>query len=91
MFALMLNKLAISLSYHEKNASLMAGVGLAEYCQNIEELDVNRLIGQLIELEANSERLKPHIRKKIEEFRGALDEQYATIFNHSARKLRSQR
>jgi polysaccharide pyruvyl transferase WcaK-like protein len=86
LFALMLNKPALSLSYHEKNDSLMANVGLAEYCQNIEDFDVDRLTEQLIKLETNAESLRPYIRQKAEEFRRALDEQYTIIFNHSLTK-----
>jgi polysaccharide pyruvyl transferase WcaK-like protein len=81
LLALMLNKPVISISYDPKNDSLMAGVGLGEYCQHIERLDVPRLVAQFIELGGNTARFKPYARQKAEEYRLALDEQYRRIFN----------
>ncbi len=34
-----------------------------------------------MELEKNAEKLRPQIKQKVEEYRKALDEQYAFIFN----------
>ncbi len=81
LLAIMLNKPVISLSYNEKFESLMAGVGLAEYCQHIEQLNVDRLIKQFKKLELNAENIKPQIKQKTEEYSKALDKQYAHIFN----------
>ncbi len=81
LLALMLNKPVVAVSYHEKIPSLMSGVGLAEYCQTIDDLDVQRLVAQFIKLEQNREVLKPLIEQKAEEYRKALDEQYEHIFN----------
>jgi len=81
LLALMLNKPVVAVSYHEKIPSLMSGVGLAEYCQTIDDLDVQRLVAQFIKLEQNREVLKPLIEQKAEEYRKALDEQYEYIFN----------
>jgi len=81
LLALMLNKPAISISYDTKNDSLMAAVGLAEYCQDIDHLDVHKLVEQFVTLEGKTEILKPHIQQKTEEYRGVLDEQYRSIFN----------
>jgi polysaccharide pyruvyl transferase WcaK-like protein len=80
LLALMLNKPVVSISYDPKNDSLMAGVGLAEYCQHIDHLDLDKLVEQFIELEKNVKNLRPCIKQKIEEYRNALDEQYAFIF-----------
>jgi polysaccharide pyruvyl transferase WcaK-like protein len=80
LLGLMLNKPVISLSYHDKFASLVAGVGMAEYCHDIDELDVDALARQVVQLEAQADTVKPQIRKKVEEYRHALDEQYARIF-----------
>jgi len=82
LLALMLNKPVISISYSEKNDWLMAGMGLAEYCQDIGRLDVVKLIKQLIKIEKDAENLRPHIKQKTEEFRRALDEQYTMIFSN---------
>ena len=82
LLALMLNKPVVAVSYHEKIPSLMAGVGLAEYCQTIDHLDAQRLVEQFSKLEQNSDLLKPVIQQKAEEYRRALDEQYRHVFNH---------
>ena len=56
--ALMLSKPTISIGYGEKNAVLMADAGLAEYCQSVDSLDVERLIAQFTELERHAARLR---------------------------------
>jgi len=56
--ALMLSKPTISIGYGEKNAVLMAGTGLAEYCQSVKSLDVGRLIEQFTDLEGQAARLR---------------------------------
>jgi polysaccharide pyruvyl transferase WcaK-like protein len=82
ILTLMLNKPAVSLSYHEKFTALMEGVGLAEYCQDIDDLDINKLIEQVKDLEKNADELKPYIKKRTEEYRRVLDRQYSVIFNN---------
>jgi polysaccharide pyruvyl transferase WcaK-like protein len=82
LLALMLNKPVLALSYHEKVRSLMAGMGLADYCEDIAELQVPRLRQRFSALAANAEAFKSSVKKKAEEYRGALDEQYEHIFNH---------
>jgi polysaccharide pyruvyl transferase WcaK-like protein len=80
VLALLLNKLVISISFHHKCTSLMEEMGLSEYCQDINHMDAGRLIEQFKDLEKNGEKLKPVIRKKVEQSRKALDEQYSLIF-----------
>jgi polysaccharide pyruvyl transferase WcaK-like protein len=82
LLAMMLNKPVLSISYHEKTASVMAEVGLTEYCQDIDQLDIDRLIEQFIKLHENADNLRPQIKQKTEELRKSLDEQYDFIFNH---------
>lgn len=86
LFALMLNKPAISLSYHEKNDFLMVAMGLSKFCQNIEDFSVDRLTEQLRTLEKDSASLLPLIKRKTAAFRRALDEQYTLIFNDFVNK-----
>ena len=81
LFAIMLNKPVISISYDLKNDALMANTGLSDYCQRIDNFDVNRLINQFLQLEKNVNRLKPLMKRKIEEYREALNEQYFALFN----------
>ncbi|HMJ23992.1 MAG TPA: polysaccharide pyruvyl transferase family protein, partial [Terriglobales bacterium] len=79
LLALVLNKPVISISFHHKCASLMAEMGLSEYCQDINHMNAARLIEQFQDVERNAEKLKTVIRKKVEESRKALDEQYSLI------------
>jgi polysaccharide pyruvyl transferase WcaK-like protein len=70
--ALQLGKPTISIGYAEKNAELMAGMGLAEYCQLINSLDVSRLIEQFIRLQGDSAELRQKVLA-----RNAVNEQLA--------------
>jgi polysaccharide pyruvyl transferase WcaK-like protein len=83
LFALLLNKPVISISFHHKCTSLMSEMGLSEYCQDINYLSADRLIEQFRGLEKNAERLRSLIKQKKDEFRKALDEQYNIIFNNT--------
>jgi polysaccharide pyruvyl transferase WcaK-like protein len=81
LLALMLGKPAISLAYHEKFAALMAEVGLGEYCQYLDRLDVSMLIEQFKRLERDAASLMQGVTEKAEEYRRALDRQYEFILN----------
>jgi len=80
LLALMLDKPVLALSYHVKIRSLMASVGLSEYCQDIATLDATRLRKQFNALEENAELLRSSLHQKNEECRRALDEQYRHMF-----------
>jgi polysaccharide pyruvyl transferase WcaK-like protein len=80
LLALLLDKPVISISFHHKCASLMSQMGLSEYCQDISELQADKLIEQFCQLEKNAGSLRPMIRQKAEGCRKALDEQYNLIF-----------
>jgi polysaccharide pyruvyl transferase WcaK-like protein len=79
LLALMLNKPVVALSYHEKITSLMSGVGLAEYCQDIDAPGVDGLVERFTRLERNAGATRSLIERKAEEYRSSLDEQYARI------------
>jgi polysaccharide pyruvyl transferase WcaK-like protein len=83
LLALMLNKPVISISYDMKNDSLMASVGLSDYCQTLDQFDVSRLIKQFIKLAENSVCLKRQIEEIVKGHRQASLEQYSTIFANS--------
>lgn len=70
--ALKLCKPLISIGYAAKNSALMADVGLSEYCQLINSLDVSRLIEQFIRLQRDSAELRPRLKE-----RNAVNEQLA--------------
>src|SRR6516162_7545169 len=81
--ALVVNKPVIAISFHQKCASLMRDMGLEEYCHDINDMNVGRLIEQFQRLEENAEKLKPFIRQKVEQSGKALDEQYELVFKSS--------
>jgi len=82
LLALMLTKPVVSISYYgRKNEALMAEMGLAEYCQRIDDLDPGRLIEQFRALEERTETLAPFLEQKTEEYRAALERQYTAIFD----------
>jgi polysaccharide pyruvyl transferase WcaK-like protein len=80
LLALLLNKPVIAISFHNKCAALMSQMGLPEYCHDINAMNADTLITQFQELERNSEKVRRVIKKKVEESREALDEQYDLIF-----------
>jgi polysaccharide pyruvyl transferase WcaK-like protein len=82
LFALLLNKPVVSISFHQKCTSLMVQMGLSEYCQDIHQLEIGKLIDQFCSLEQNAPAVKASIERKAEEFRRALDEQYEVIFGN---------
>jgi polysaccharide pyruvyl transferase WcaK-like protein len=88
--ALMLSKPTISIGYGEKNAVLMAGAGLAEYCQSVDYLDVERLIMQFIELERHAARLRQRVTEgnaaKVPLAEDQLAELSAVLFQAPASK-----
>jgi len=80
LLALLLNKPVISISFHHKCTSLMSQMGLSDYCQDINDLQADRLIEQFCQLEKNAGNLRRMIRQKAEGCRKALDHQYNLIF-----------
>jgi polysaccharide pyruvyl transferase WcaK-like protein len=76
----MLGKLVVAISYHEKVDALMTGVGLKEFCQDIEHIELDGLIRQFMALEKNAGTLKPTLEQRANAYRKALDEQYDRIF-----------
>jgi polysaccharide pyruvyl transferase WcaK-like protein len=80
LLSLMQNRPAISISYNIKNDAIMREYGLGEYCQNIESLDVSRLIEQFRELKESASEHVPRLLEKTEEFRIASDAQCEEIF-----------
>jgi polysaccharide pyruvyl transferase WcaK-like protein len=81
VMALICNKPVISISFHHKCDSLMNAMGLAEYCLDIEDLQADRLMEKICNLEKNADKIKSLISDKTEAARRALDEQYNFIFN----------
>jgi polysaccharide pyruvyl transferase WcaK-like protein len=80
LLALMLNIPAISISYNTKNDAIMREYGLGQYCQNIESLDVSRLIAQFMELRRCGPEHQQRMPERTEEIRKASALQCESIF-----------
>ena len=76
----MLGKPVLAISYHEKVDALMAGLGLSDFCQDIENIDIVKLIEQFTTLEQCAGILMPRIAQKADAYRRALEVQYDRIF-----------
>ncbi len=83
LLALLLGKPVVAISFHEKVDSLMNAMGLTQFCQDIEHVDVDKLIHQLTTLEKNSESIKREIGRQSEVYRRALEDQYEGLFKVS--------
>jgi polysaccharide pyruvyl transferase WcaK-like protein len=81
LLALMLAKPVLAISYHEKNAALMASAGLADFSQDIERLDVGKMMWQFEAMQENADSTKLRLQQNAVACRAALDEQYNLIFD----------
>jgi polysaccharide pyruvyl transferase WcaK-like protein len=70
--ALRLGRPTISIGYAAKNTALMTDMGLPEYCQHVNSLDVNTLIEQFDRLQRDSAELRQKLLA-----RNAVNEQLA--------------
>jgi polysaccharide pyruvyl transferase WcaK-like protein len=73
--ALRVGKPTISIGYAKKNDVLLAEMGLADYCQDIERLDVARLERQTLRLISERPVLEGRIREAGARFQSRLREQ----------------
>jgi polysaccharide pyruvyl transferase WcaK-like protein len=64
--ALKLVRPTISIGYEAKNDAVMAELGLGEFCQSIEELDLDLLDKQLAELINNRERYQTVVQQHLD-------------------------
>jgi polysaccharide pyruvyl transferase WcaK-like protein len=80
LLALMLNKPVVAISYHEKIDALMNAVGMSEFCQDIEQIEIDKLTEQMTLLQENAEDIRLRIAQTTEENRTALDTQFDQIF-----------
>ena len=79
MCALKLGKPTISISYSPKHDVLMAEMGLSEFCQLPNSLDVSRLIEQFTELERRSVELRQVIKERNEANARLLKDQFVEL------------
>ena len=92
VMALIQNKPVIALSDHAKLNSVVTDFGLAQYLLPLRNLSSDVLIDKFKQLENDVERLRPHLKAKLEKYRQALDALYATLLaelNVAARGART--
>lgn len=81
LLSMLLGKPVMAISFHHKCSSLMDQMGMAEYCQNINELKADELIECFRRLRQSANSIKRVLRERVAACQDALDEQYGTIFN----------
>jgi polysaccharide pyruvyl transferase WcaK-like protein len=79
LLAVLLGKPTVSLSYEAKNEALMQQVGLADYCQTLDGLDLERLKTQFLGMEKNAEVLRSLMAAQVRANRERLEEQYRLL------------
>jgi polysaccharide pyruvyl transferase WcaK-like protein len=77
--ALKLGKPTVSIGYGQKNDALMADMGVGRFCQQIERLDLDLLIAQFTELEADRARFARSIRRVSAIYEERLHRQEAIL------------
>jgi polysaccharide pyruvyl transferase WcaK-like protein len=83
VLALIQNKPVLALSDHAKLNSVVTDFGLGQYLLPLRNLSSDVLIDRFKQLEADAERLRPHLKAKLETYRQALDALYATLLAES--------
>jgi polysaccharide pyruvyl transferase WcaK-like protein len=79
LLALLLEKPVVAVSFHHKSVSLMEQMGLSEYCQDIGDLSLERMIEQFLRVQQSGDSMKAMIGERVGACRVALDEQYAVL------------
>jgi polysaccharide pyruvyl transferase WcaK-like protein len=80
LLALLLGKPVVAISFHHKCSSLMAELGLAEYCREFERIDAETLIERFQALELNAGDVRRTVRDGARAARATLEEQYDLLF-----------
>ena len=91
ILGLLLGKPVVSVSYEGKHEALMRAVGLADYCQTVDDIDVRRLVEQFQRLEKNEDSLRAVIVERVAANRASLEEQYDLIVRSVCGLLPSHR
>jgi len=80
IFGYLCGKPVISVSFHHKCESVMAMMGMSEYCLRMDGLKAVDLIERLHRLQANALTVTDLVRERTAAFRLALDQQYDMLF-----------
>jgi len=89
VFGFLCGKPLISISFHHKCESLMAMMGMSDYCLEMRGLGVDRLIDALRQLDANAEELRHSIKTRVTAFRETLDRQYEVLFGTAEQSMQA--
>lgn len=73
--ALKLGKPVLSVGYQKKFELLMDRFGLVDFCQDVEDLDVEKLRSQFGQLSSNASEIEKSIREKVDEYMRSLEQQ----------------
>jgi polysaccharide pyruvyl transferase WcaK-like protein len=76
---LLLARPTISIGYSKKHATLMAEMGLADFCQDAHSLDVDLLIKQFTMARERAEELRPQVEERCAAKAIKLDEQFTLL------------
>jgi polysaccharide pyruvyl transferase WcaK-like protein len=77
--ALKLGKPTISLGYSHKNVSVMADMGLPEFCQHANDINLDLLIEQFTKLEKDADQLRESLLERNRELAAKLAEQFTML------------
>ena len=77
--ALQLGKPTISLGYASKNVVLMEDMGLPEFCQYADSIDVGKLIEQFTKLESNADQVRTMLAERNADQARLLADQFAAL------------
>ena len=79
LLGLWLGKPVVSVSYEAKNEALMQDMGLGQYCQTLDGLDLPRLLEQFLDLQKHAPALLPVMAARAAANRALLEEQYQLV------------
>jgi polysaccharide pyruvyl transferase WcaK-like protein len=85
IIALILAKPVIGISYDQKIDSLMADMGLPEYCLDIADFEMSGLLDRLSSIESRFQEIPPRIKKRTQDYHATLDQQYRLIFSMASK------
>jgi len=81
VLAMILEKPVMALSDHAKIDSLLTELGLAQYLMALDNLRGEDLKSRFEQLDGDAERVRSYIREQLQNYRQALDKQYALLFS----------
>ena len=79
VLAMILEKPIIALSDHAKLDSLLTDLGMAQYLMSLDGLRAEDLKARFEQLDGDAKQVKSYIRDRVDRYRHAVDEQYASL------------